>query len=138
MKIKSQLLLDSDVLIGFFYVQDPHHQAAGQLIQSLKREKTRFVITQYTISEVATVLSHKVNQKLAQKFLETAAHLPTIYIPEEVFNQGLQLFAKQQKKGNSVVDCINVVALKKYRLTAICSFDKAYEKQYGVAVYTHN
>lgn len=129
-------LIDSDVLVGFYNKNDSHHHASREILNHFRSHEIDFVVTQFVISEVATVLSHKISQAAAAQFISSSRYFPQIFITEEVFARGLDLFSRQKAKGASVVDSLNVAVLAHFGLTAICSFDMAYEKQYGVPVYS--
>jgi predicted nucleic acid-binding protein len=76
-------------------------------------------------------LSHKSGQDAAQKFLATIEKikLPIIHINELLQRETLDFFKKQEKKGTSVVDCSNVVVMRRFQIPTILSFDGFYTKQ---------
>jgi predicted nucleic acid-binding protein len=109
MKNEFDYLLDSDVLVGRFFPDDPHNQNARNMFEVLEDKRKSLVTTSLVVVETATVLSHKASQALAIKFLQVVnrGNMPIIHI-----NEGLQ-----------------------FNIPAIVSFDKVYRKRFGLKVY---
>ena len=137
MSSKFEVLIDSDALIGRFFPDDPHNNKSTQLFEDLEDTKSSVVTTSLVVIEVATVLSHKANQALAKTFVEVMnrGNLPIIHITQELQQSALKVFVEQTQKGSSVVDCVNVVVMKKFRIPQIFSFDKIYAKKFSLDVF---
>jgi predicted nucleic acid-binding protein len=131
-----QVLIDSDAFIAWMVEKDAHHVQAKGIFQSIITEDVQIVTSNLVILETATVISHRANQRYARQFLSImrSSHIPTIYVEKALYNKSLELFAKQEKKGTSTVDCSNVAMMKKYSIPKIFSFDKVYPNRFGLEV----
>jgi predicted nucleic acid-binding protein len=131
------ILVDSDVLLGFFFDNDVHHKKSKLLLSQLRDNGEQLTITNIVIGEVITILSHRKGQEAARKFLEVIQQgfFSTIHIDEHFHELALQLFSQTNRKGTSYVDCCNAVVAKYFSVTVILSFDKAYPKDFGLQLY---
>lgn len=123
-------LVDSDAFVGFMSQQDANHQAAAQLFEMAREKQLQLVTTSFVIAETATVLSARAGQALARQFLDFVEAFPTVHISEELQKEALQSFRQQQNKRTSVVDCANVVVMRRLGVTKIFSFDAFYFKKF--------
>ncbi len=130
----SQVLVDSDAFVGWLYAADAHYQAANRIFDEIKQQKLTPITTSFVVMETATVLSHRQGQKLARIFLELADKTPTIHITQEIQHEGLALFRTQDARGTSVVDCTNVVIMRRFNIPKIFSFDQVYTKTFGLKI----
>jgi predicted nucleic acid-binding protein len=125
--MNTRLLVDTDFLIALIKEDDKNHSKAIGKLKGLK--EALIFITPFTIPETVTVLSYKVSQKSAKKFLikarEKFVELP---LNEEVIALADKIFLTQNKKGISWIDCLNAAVVKYYKLDGILSFDKFYPK----------
>lgn len=125
-----KILLDSDGLFGLYVPSDPYHKRATQLGLALAKKQSQFYVTNLVIQETATVLSRKVGQELAVRFVKNLPALGahTVMVDEQIENMAWELFLKQAKKGTSFVDCANMAVVEHYKLDGILSFDGFYPK----------
>lgn len=137
MKNSFDLLIDSDAFVGWIFPSDFHFEKSRSLFHKIESERLKIACTNLVITETATVLSHRQDQKLARFFLETIdkLELPIIRINQELENKALQLFFKQNKRGTSFTDCANAVVIQEFAIPKIFSFDKAYKNQYKVELF---
>ncbi len=133
-----EILIDSDAFVGRFYPDDAHYQAASNIFEQLEKQGQRLVTTSLVVTETATVLSYKSGQAAARLFLAVLekSRLPVIHIDEKLHQETLRFFQKQAKKGTSVVDCANVVVMRRFAIATIFSFDKFYTRQKGIQMPT--
>jgi predicted nucleic acid-binding protein len=135
MKMKQQILVDSDAFIGQAYPDDAHHQRCKRLFDQLLAEGKRLVTTSSVVAETATVLSHKLGQADARKFLDeviAAGGFPVVFVDEGLHREALELFKSVDKKGMSVVDCANVAVARRLGIGVVFSFDQVYEAKFGL------
>ena len=89
-------------------------------------------VSPLTLPETATVLSHKLSQAEAIKFLiktrkeQSKEELVEILLTPELIEKADQIFISQKRKNTSWPDCLNMAILKLHHLDAIFSFDKIY------------
>ncbi len=76
------------------------------------------------------MLSIRATQNLAVKFLSgiDELDLAIIHVDEALQRASWKYFQGINKKGTSVVDCLNVVLMKKFGIPRIWSFDKFYRR----------
>jgi len=122
-----KILLDSDFLIALIKEDDKNHLNALKKLNQLKG--ALIFVTPFTIPETATVLSYKVSQKAAKKFLKIARKkLTELPLNREIITLTDKIFLAQNKKKTSWIDCLNVAVIKFYKLDGILSYDKFYSK----------
>jgi predicted nucleic acid-binding protein len=130
-KIAYDILVDSDVFVGLLYEDDAHHERATELFAESQADEKVLVTTSYVVAETATVLSHRSGQDAARAFLRLVKTIPTLFITEDLHTESLEVFAQQAKRGTSVVDCSNIVVMRRFGIPHIFSFDKFYRKAQG-------
>lgn len=125
------VLVDSDGLFALFVPTDANHETSKKILSKLKDKNADLVVLNLVLQETATVLSHKLGQALALKFLRLKDNLDLTVLPldEQVEKQAWALFNKQTKKGTSFIDCANLVVMSTYALDGIFSFDEFYPFQ---------
>lgn len=123
-----KILVDADALVALAKEDDSNHKKAVKIARRL-RKQTLF-ITPLTIPEAATVLSYRVSQKAAQRFLKEARQRKLIELPltTQISLLADEIFLKQKKKGTSWIDCLNVAMSQIHNLDRIFSFDLFYRK----------
>jgi len=125
-----QVLIDSDAFVAWSLPEDFFHQQVQALFEKLSKEKTRLVSTSLVIAETATVLSNRGGQATARLFLERIEQigLPVIHITEEIQQEAMEFFKRQDTRGTSMVDCSNVVVTHRFFIPEIFSFDGFYKR----------
>lgn len=133
----TQILVDSDAFVGLLLKHDAHHKQVAELFTKLYETEYSVCTTTAVIDETATVLSHRVGQELACFFLDeviAAGNFPTIMVTPKQRESALSLFKKQEKRGISMTDCINVAVMQELHITTIFSFDQFYSKRMGLSL----
>ena len=125
-----QVLIDSDAFIAWFKPDDLMAPYAEKIFAKIFAEELRIAVTSLVVIETATTLSNRADHATALKFLATITKtdLPVIHITEALQQDAIALFAQQAKKGTSLVDCANAVALRHFNIPAIFSFDGFYKR----------
>lgn len=123
-----KLLADADFLVALAKEDDSNHLKALKKVGAV--DSAIIFVTPFTIPEAATVLSYKVSQEAARKFLNEARKKNLIELPLDLrlTKEADALFLTQRQKGISWIDCLNVAMIKTYNLDGILSFDKFYKK----------
>jgi predicted nucleic acid-binding protein len=127
-----QILVDSDVFVGWVWPDDVHHKRSVQVFASLRAKKCHLITTSMVIAETATVLSHRDSQATARAFLDEVIAFPTIHISEDLQQEAIGIFRKQTQRGTSVTDCANVAVMRRFNIPHILSFDRVYFKSFGL------
>lgn len=123
-----RFLVDADFLIALSKEDDANHKLAVKKADTLIGDS--IFITPFAIPEAATVLSYRVSQKAAKRFLEEVRKkdFTEMFLDEESVKEADKIFLSQNKKGTSWIDCFNVAVVKNYQLNGILSFDKFFKK----------
>lgn len=131
MKSKT-ILVDSDIFVAINKSDDFNHKKAEKLLESLLTQQVCFITTNYIFSETITVLSQKVGQTAAVKFISDIktpqSDFEVYWITPEVEEEAIEIFRKQTSKNTSFVDCTNMAALELNKWDFIFSFDSIYKK----------
>ncbi len=126
------ILVDADALVALAKTDDPNHQKALRIGESIQKRGCTWYISPFTIGEVVTVISYKVNHATAKRVLGELKKqdLNLLSLKDEHIHLADDWFNKQNKKGTSYFDCYNMALLERYKkqLQAIFSFDSAYKR----------
>lgn len=126
------ILVDADALVAIAKSDDTNHSRALLIDRKLHQMGVIFYLSPFTVAEAATVLSYKVSQTAARKFLKEIRKLDltTFELPEKHKLLADKWFEKQNQKGTSYFDCYNMALLDRYKnqIMAIFSFDEVYKK----------
>ncbi len=118
-------ILDSSVIISIFRKQEKNHKKALKIFTS----DQKFLIPEYVITEVLTVLKMREGLNTANKcydFISNTKDIEIEPIENIVFNKALTYFS-QNKNNLSFIDTILLVLSKENQIELI-SFDKDLEK----------
>jgi len=131
-----EFLVDADFLIALVKEDDKNHLRSINKLRGL--EDALIFITPFTIPETVTVLSYRVSQKAAKKFLKEARE-KFIELPlnKKIICLADKIFLTQNKKGTSWIDCLNAAVVKYYRLKGILSYDRFYSR-IGISSISRN
>ena len=119
---------DSYYYIAFINERDAGHEAAIEFSQSYLG---RSVTTEWVLTEVADALSDKSNRPVFLSLLNTLqASSDTEIIPasHELFQRGIELFAKRPDKDWSLTDCISFVVMRGRGLADALTGDRHFEQ----------
>ncbi|MBI4078900.1 MAG: PIN domain-containing protein [Candidatus Levybacteria bacterium] len=126
------VLVDADALVALVKTNEPNHKRAISISEALQKMGCTWYISPFTIGEVITVISHKVNQITAKKVLKELRrqNLNILVLKDEYLHLADNWFNKQNKKGTSYFDCYNMALLERYKnqLNTIFSFDSVYKR----------
>lgn len=118
-------ILDSSVIISIFRQQEKNHKKAIQIFTS----NEKFLIPEYVIAEVLTVLKMREGLETANKcydFMSNTKDVEITPIENIIFNKALTYFS-QNKNNLSFIDTILLILSKENQLELI-SFDKDLQK----------
>lgn len=126
----ADILVDADALVALVKTNDLNHQKALNISKSLQRKGCTWYISPFTIGEVITVISHKIDQITAINALKELRkqNLNQLALKDRYSHLADDWFNKQNKKGTSYFDCYNMALLTRYKLDEIFSFDGVYKK----------
>ncbi len=112
-----KIIYDSNIWISFLYEDDSNFEKAKEIFAYPKP----YVLTDYIILEVSTVLKQKAGEDLAKLFLANIiANDIEVLLSNEYYQESVKLFIESRNK-LSFVDTSLVVLSEKYK---IITFDK--------------
>lgn len=129
------ILINSDVFVGRFLENDLHSERIHSLSKIIEKDALTIATTNLIVAESATVLSNRVGQRVALKFLEFVSNIKTHFVDQNLFSKSLELFTRQNRRGTSFVDCSNVVVMREFDIPQIFSFDRTYSKDHRLRIF---
>lgn len=122
------VLLDADALVASSVEFDLGHEKAVEIFRRLEEEKRELIILNLALYEAATVISHRLGQKIAIDFLDKVRQEHIIFLDKKLDGRAREEFRNQTKKGTSFTDCANLALAKKLGTDEIFSFDIFYRR----------
>jgi predicted nucleic acid-binding protein len=123
----NKILCDTDFLVAYLIENEPNHKKAKKIIE--KYQDSNFIYSNLTKYELMTVLSSKLEQKLAVQALEI---FEDIFTEEFEFDRSLEPeilgYYKTSKNKNQSFSDITCLVQAKHFKCQIASFDKFYPK----------
>lgn len=128
---EAKVIIDSNVLIAVFLLEDSLHTRATQLVSQLKTQGTVFYTINLVLQESATVLSMRKGMTSARTFYAAVHNFVDQMVPfdEDVEKESWKIFLSETKKGTSFVDCALLASARHYKIDKIASFDRFYPKE---------
>lgn len=126
-----KVIIDSNVFIAVFLLEDSLHSRATQLVSELKRTGVVFYTINLVLQESATVLSMRKGMTSARTFYASVHDFvdQTVPFDESVEKESWKIFLSQTKKGTSFIDCAILATARHYCIDKIVSFDRFYPKE---------
>lgn len=118
-------LIDSNIIISYFRKAEAKHKEAVKFLDSL----AEFAISEYVLSEVATIILFKAGKEVVKKvldFFQNNREVSILRLDEEEIGETMALFIKQRKKV-SYVD-ISLMVLAKNRGLQLATLDAELSK----------
>jgi predicted nucleic acid-binding protein len=133
------LLVDSDVFVGWMLPNDALSQKVQTIFYEIKTQQKQWVTTNWVVAETATVLSHRDSQQTAVNFLTMIeeGEIPILTVTPELEQVTYQVFREQSIKNISMIDCSNVALAQHYQIPQLLTFDHFYTR-YGYEIQRVN
>jgi len=128
---EDKVIIDSNVFVAVFLLEDGLHSRATHLVAELKRQDAVFCTINLVLQETATALSMRKGMTSARTFYASVHDFVDQMLPfdEVVEKESWKEFLSQTKKGTSFVDCALLASLRHYHIGKIASFDRFYPKE---------
>ena len=133
------IFVDTGAWIALSDKSDQYHKEAVQIYAKLKRQKERFVTSDYIIDETVTRLRYDANHQTAIKFLDLietsqpASTLRIIRIEETLFQDAVSIFRKYDSVVLSFTDCVSFAICQKYKINEAFAFNQHFTME-GIAL----
>ncbi len=126
-----ELFLDASYLIALGAPGDQHHIKAREIMRELEATSRLFVTTQAVLFEVGDALCKPKHRQSAFRLLQALEADPRtqiVFITEELYTQGLQLFRRRSDKEWSLTDCISFEVMSDFGITQALTTDEHFEQ----------
>ena len=113
------VFVDTSGFYSLLVRRDDRHQQASRLLCEARRQKDRFVTTDYVLNETATLLKVRGHGHLVPVLLETvfsSAACTVRWTDAEQFRTTCDFFMKHEDQAWSFTDCLSFVVMKAQRL----------------------
>jgi len=134
-KDKSNIFVDSNVLVALYRLDDALHQKAVELSVELDKYKPTYVTNNYCINEALTILllrtkSLEASIKLGQMVYEGLnPWFRLLQVDKDAQRQAWDFFQQQKPTDQiSFTDCTIIVHMKNQNIKQILTFDTHLEK----------
>lgn len=122
------IFVDTGFLLALAQPTDQLHRRARAWAWRISE---KLVLTQYVHLEVMNHLCRVADRPRAQlisSHILSNAEYELLYVPEEVFRQGLQLYVQRQDKQWSLTDCISFHVMWQRGITRALAYDVHFEQ----------
>ena len=123
------IFVDSGAWIAFFDPTDQYHNDAVTIYADLKRQRARFLTTDYVLDETITRLRYDVSHSVAVQFLdliesvEKTGVLTIAEIDKTLFQEAKWLFRQYDSAKLSFTDCTSFAVCQKHKISETYAFD---------------
>ena len=124
------IFVDTGAWIALTDQSDQYHREAIQIYNHLKKQRVRFLTTDYVIDETVTRIRYDANHHLALQFLdilnlsEKSDILQIVYTDEAIFREAISLFRHYDSVVLSLTDCVSFTICKTYKIHQAFAFDQ--------------
>ena len=133
----NRVFTDTSALLALFDKRDRHHAQAVALLDMLRAERARLVITDYIFDETVTTVLAAAGHRTAVmvgEFLLASKIIDLTRIDAAVSNAAWDFFRRHDDKRYSFTDCTSFMVMKSLRVNRYFSFDADF-RQAGFVEY---
>jgi len=119
---------DTAYYIALLNRDDEFHAQAEELAKELPG---RIVTTTWVLTELADAMSQPRNRLVVSSFIEALPSDPNIILvraEQDLFNRGLEFFARRLDKEWSLTDCISFIVMQENKLADALTSDHHFEQ----------
>jgi hypothetical protein len=124
------IFVDTGAWIAVTDASDQYHRQAVEMYSMLKKQRKRFVTTDYVIDEAVTRLRYDAGHPSALRYLDLLAlaqekgTLRIVYNTEAIFQKAIAVFRRYDTADVSLTDCVSFVVCRQLEILNAFSFDK--------------
>lgn len=124
------IFVDSGAWIALSSQRDQNHTDAVTIYADLKRQRARFLTTDYVLDEAITRLRYDVSHSVAVQFLdfiERAGKIDGLTVTEidkTLFQEAKRLFRQYDSAKLSFTDCTSFAVCQKHNISETYAFDE--------------
>lgn len=117
--------------VYYLALTNPRDQYAAAATRFTAGFSGAFVTTAWVLTEVANSLARGPNRALfLELYHELAQDRRVTIVPsaQDLFEQGIELYAQRPDKDWSLIDCISFIVMREYGLTDALTADRHFEQ----------
>ena len=124
------IFVDSGAWIALSSQRDQNHNDAVTIYADLKRQRARFLTTDYVLDETITRLRYDVSHSVAVQFLDFIERaqkidgLTVTEIDKTLFQEAKRLFRQYDSAKLSFTDCTSFAVCQKHNISETYAFDE--------------
>jgi hypothetical protein len=121
-----KVLVDTSAWVAIFDKRDENHKKAKSVLEYLKNNRIRLVISDYIFDEtITTVLSNAGHRTARQvgEFLFKSKIIDFVWLDLDLKLKAWELFKKYDDKEFSFTDCTSFVLSKQLKVNEVFAFD---------------
>ena len=124
------IFVDSGAWIALSSQRDQNHNDAVTIYADLKRQRARFLTTDYVLDETITRLRYDVSHSVAVQFLDFIERaqkidgLTVTEIDKTLFQEAKLLFRQYDSAKLSFTDCTSFAVCQKHNISETYAFDE--------------
>jgi predicted nucleic acid-binding protein len=124
------IFVDTSAFVAYLNRDDQHHTTAARVMQSLAKEKSQLVTTNYTILETTALLQRRLGLAALQDFQEVIFPFLTItWVDAALHDLGVTAVLAANRRRMSLVDCISFVVCRRQGIQQVFAFDQHFAEQ---------
>lgn len=131
------VFVDTSALFALFNVNDIDHESATACMNELTQKQCSFMISNFIVDEIYTLLLTKVNRSVALKITE---YLISEWIVERIRyedeQRAMEILRSSKDKTYSYTDATSFALIDRTGVQYVFAFDKHFH-QYGLKVFAH-
>jgi len=133
-KVPNSLFIDSSAWISFLIPTDSNYLKSVAIFQSFTKE-TRIFTSLFVIDEIITKIRRTLDQNETNKFyrqltiLEKKKAVRILAVGKAIVTQAINLLQKYPTPNTlTLTDATNIVLMKKFKISALFTFDRDFNK----------
>jgi predicted nucleic acid-binding protein len=134
----NRVFTDTSALLALFDQRDRHHARAVALLDKLRTERARLVLSDYIFDETVTTVLAAAGHRTAVmvgEFLLASKIIEMTRIDDAIRDAAWDFFRKHADKRYSFTDCTSFLVMKALRVNRYFSFDADF-RQAGFVEYS--
>ncbi|MEA3295077.1 MAG: PIN domain-containing protein [Euryarchaeota archaeon] len=125
------IFVDTSALFAIANVRDEDHRKAREFLSKLAEERVTFLVTNFIISEIYTLMLRKIGRNKAIEYVEKLSNTAEIErVSKEDESQAWQIILRCQDKHFSYVDATSFAVMERLGINDAFSFDEHF-RQYS-------
>ena len=127
--------MDTSAYFALLDTDDANHQQARTLSARLIAESWRLFTTSFVLAETHALLSNRLSQQIATRFLRDMEHSPTtlLWVTPRDVERARAIIYQYDDKDFSLTDAASFAVMERLRIPAAFTFDRHFA-QYGLTV----